>query len=185
MKIKNENFIRELKNKNEKALEYVVRNYGGAMKAVIQRILYSYPEDTEECLYDSIFKIWENINSFDPNKSSFSNWACAVAKYSALDRLRKLTKYMPVLDIDEIQISDENSFTKNNSFSEFFSELISCLSEEDKNLFVRLFYYGATYDELSDELNKDKNILFNHVSRGKKKIIKCNSGLFNKGGKYE
>lgn len=182
MEIKDNNFINELKQKNEKALEYVVYNYGGAMKAVIRRILYSYPEDAEECLYDSILKIWENINYFDSNKSSFSNWVCAVAKYCALDRLRKLSKAKPLSDIDNIQIADKNTITDNDLFNEFFSELISCLSCEDQNLFMRLFWYGETYDEVSSKLNRDKKTLFNHVSRGRKKIIKSHPTLF-KGGK--
>lgn len=180
MEIKDNNFINELKKKNEKALEYVVYNYGGAMKAAIRRILYSYPEDAEECLYDSILKIWENINYFDPDKSSFSNWVCAVAKYSALDRLRKLARIEPLSDIDNIQIADKN--TDNDLFNEFFSELISCLSDEDKNLFIRLFWHGETYDEISRKLNRDKKTLFNHVSRGRKKIIQNHPTLF-KGGK--
>lgn len=180
MKINNKNFISELKRKNEKALEFVVKNYGGLMKTVIHRILYSYNEDAEECLYDSILKIWNHIDSFDEEKSSFSNWAAAVAKYCALDKLRKLTKSESLLDIDEIQISDKTRFTDNEIFNEFFLELISCLNEEDKKLFIRLFWYGETYDEISHELKKDKNTLFNHVSRGRKKIIKNNPGLFKK-----
>ncbi len=180
MKINNENFVRELKRKNEKALEFVVKNYGGLMKTIIHRILYSYPEDAEECLYDVILKIWNHIDSFDENKSSFSNWTTAVAKYGALDRLRKLTKSEPLLDIDEINLSDKIYFTNNKIFNDFFSELISCLNEEDKKLFIRLFWYGETYDEISHELKRDKKTLFNHVSRGRKKIITNNPSLFKK-----
>ena len=48
MKITEDNFIHELQRKNEDALEFVVKNYGGLLKAVIHRILYDYPEDAEE-----------------------------------------------------------------------------------------------------------------------------------------
>lgn len=180
MNINENNFISELKNKNQNALEYAVRNYGGTMKAVIHRILYSYPEDAEECLYDTVLKIWEHADSFDPSKSSFSNWAAAVAKYNALDRLRKLTRTEPLLDIDELQISDTEHLTDNDLFNEFFSELISCLNEEDKKIFIRLFWYGETYDEISGKMKKNKSVLFNRVSRGRKKIIKNNPDLFKK-----
>lgn len=180
MNIKNENFINELKKKNEKALEYVVRNYGGKMKAVINQILYSYPQDAEECLYDSIHKIWDHIDSYDKDKSSFSNWAMVIAKYNALNRLKKLSNAMPLADIDDMQISDNTDFTDNELFNDFFSELISCLNDDDKELFIRLFLYGETYDELSRKMKKDKSMLFNHVSRGKKKIIRNNPDLFRK-----
>ncbi len=180
MEINNENFISELKKQNQEALEFFVKNYGGLIKAVVHRILYSYPEDAEECLYDIIIKIWNNINSFDENKSSLSNWVAAVSKYGALDKLRKLAKYEPLSDIDSIQISYKTHFTDNEIFNEFFSELISCLNEEDKKLFISLFWYGKTYDEVSSELKKNKNNLFNRVSRGKKKIIANHPDLFKK-----
>ena len=150
------------------------------MKAAISNILYSYPDDAEECLFDSIHKIWIHIDSYDKEKSSFSNWALVIAKYTALNRLKKLTNIEPLLDIDDLQISDSAYITDNELFNEFFWELISCLNEEDKNLFVRLFWYGETYDEISVKLNRDKKTLFNHVSRGRKKIIKNNPSLFRK-----
>lgn len=180
MNINNENFIKEIKNRNEKVLEYVVRNYGGKMKAAINSILYSYPQDAEECLFDSLHKIWEHIDSYDGNKSSFSNWALVIAKYTALNRLKKLTNIEPLLDIDDLQIPDSAYITDNELFNEFFWELISCLNEEDKNLFIRLFWYGESYDEVSIKFNRDKKTLFNHVSRGRKKIIQNNPGLFRK-----
>lgn len=181
MKINEKNFIDELRAENEKALEYVVQNYAVTMKSAIRRILYSYPEDAEECLYDCIFKIWTHIDSFDSNKSSFANWAAAVAKYCALDRLRKLTKTRPSLDIDELSLTDGKHLTDNEDFDEFFSELTSCLDDDDKELFKRLFWYGETYDEISLDTKKNKTVLFNRISRGKKKIIRNNPSLFMKG----
>lgn len=180
MQINEKNFIEELKAKNEKALEYVIQNYTVTMRSAIGRILYSYPQDAEECLYDCIFKVWTHIDSFNPDKSSFTNWIAAVAKYSALDKLRKLTRAGPMLYFDELQVTDEKRHTDNEKFNEFFSELISCLNDGDKDLFKRLFWYGETYDEISLDTKKDKNILFNHVSRGRKKIIRNNPGLFKK-----
>ncbi len=63
MKITEQKFVRLLRQRNEDALEFMVRTYGGMMKAVIRRILYAHPEDAEECLYDSIMKIWKHIGS--------------------------------------------------------------------------------------------------------------------------
>lgn len=40
--ITEKNFIQELQRRNEDALEFVVKNYGGLLKAVINRILYNF-----------------------------------------------------------------------------------------------------------------------------------------------
>ncbi len=180
MKITEKNFIKHLRRKEEPALEFVVRHYGGRMKTVIHRILYSYPEDAEECLYESILKIWEHIACYDETKSTFANWAAAIAKYTALDRLRKLTKLEPAVDIDQMQMEDTMQMTENALFNEFFMELISCLNEEEKSIFIHIFWEGASVSETAAALGKKKSVLYNRISRGKKKIIANNPGFFRK-----
>lgn len=180
MKITENNFVKHLKRKEEDALAFVIRNYGGLMRSVIHRILYAYPEDAEECLYDCFLKIWKHIESFDETRSTFANWSAGIAKYAALDRLRKLTKVQPAEDIDQMQLAADTPVTDNALFNEFFLELIACLNEEDKRLFIRLFWQGETIDEAAAALGKQKSYLYNRISRGKKKIIANNPGYFRK-----
>lgn len=180
MKITEENFIEHLKKKDENALEFVIRNYGGLMRSVIHRILYSYPEDAEESLFESIMKIWEHISCYNESKSTFANWAAGIAKYTALDRFRKITKIEPAVDIDQLNIEDIAHITDHALFDEFFMELISCLSDEDKTIFIRIFWFGETAEETAAALGKTRSLLYNRISRGKKKIIANNPHLFRK-----
>ncbi|MGN0613771.1 MAG: sigma-70 family RNA polymerase sigma factor [Porcipelethomonas sp.] len=180
MEITEANFISQLRKKDQQALEYTVRNYGGLMKSVINSVLRCYPEDAEECLYESVMKIWQHIDSYDEKKNSFSGWAASIAKYTALDRLRKISNVKPIIDIDEIQVADEYIITDNALFNEFFCELIDCLSDEDKLLFIKIFWRGETIEEASLSLGKSKSILYNRISRGKKKIAANNPELLRK-----
>lgn len=180
LKINENNFVSKLRKKDEHALEYVLKNYGGLYKSVIGNILRFYPEDAEECLYECALKIWQNVDSFDETKSTFINWSAAVAKYTALDRLRKITKVQPVIDIDAIQIADSYRITDNALFNDFFYELIECLSDEDKLIFIKIFWNGETIEETAKLLGKSKGLLYNRISRGKKKIVANNPDLFKK-----
>ena len=180
MKITAENFLAELQRKNEKALEYFVSEYAGLLKAVINRILYGYPEDAEECLYDVILRIWEHIGSYNSEKGRFESWAAAIAKYAALDKLRVLKRLEPMEDIDEMDIADTSRLTGNEVFDGFFTELVSCLSEEDRALFIRIFWKGESVGEAAEQLGKSPDVLYNHISRGKKKIIRNFPGYFRK-----
>ena len=179
MKITEDNFLQELQLKNEDALEFVVRNYGGLLKAVIHHILYDYPEDAEECLYDAILKIWEHSASYN-GKGRFESWAAAIAKYAALNRLKVLKRLEPMADIDELPIADTSGLTGNDLFDCFFTELISCLNEEDKALFIKIFWRGESIEEAEKQLGKSKSVLYNRISRGKRKIIKRNPDYFRK-----
>ena len=49
--------MEKLKRRNEKALEYVIREYGGYVKAAVNRNLAGLPEEMEECMDDVDFRM--------------------------------------------------------------------------------------------------------------------------------
>ena len=65
--------IRGLKRKDERILSAFIEEYAGLMKNVISDRLKVFPNIREEVLNDSIFAVWENINSYNEKKSSFKN----------------------------------------------------------------------------------------------------------------
>ena len=92
MKITEENFIQQLKKRNEKALEYVINNYGWILKTVIKKHLHYLPNYYEECMNDCLLAIWNNIDAYDVKRNSFSNWIGKIAKYKSIDYVRKYIK---------------------------------------------------------------------------------------------
>lgn len=81
MKITQDNFIFNLSSKNEKALEYVIDQYGWLVKAIVQKHLYNLVDYQQECINDVFLGIWNNIDSFDSSKNTFKNWVAGIAKY--------------------------------------------------------------------------------------------------------
>ena len=84
MKIGEHNYIQQLQLQNEDALVYVIETYGGLLKAVIRKTLCFMPGEREECLNDVFLSIWNHIDSFDESRSTFKNWAAAIAKYKSI-----------------------------------------------------------------------------------------------------
>lgn len=126
MKISEDNFIKELKNKNPKALDYLVDNYSNLIFKVIISILGSHKrEEAMECLNDVLLKVWEKIHYHDENKSKFSSWLIAISKYSAIDYKRKLYKIDNECNIDELMIADESTIEEQILNSEGKEELLS------------------------------------------------------------
>ncbi|MGL5652284.1 MAG: sigma factor [Paraclostridium sp.] len=74
MKITEENFILKLKQKDERALEYVIDNYGWVIKSIVKKSMYNLESYHDECLNDILIGVWNNIDRFDKNKCSFKNW---------------------------------------------------------------------------------------------------------------
>jgi len=173
LQISEDNFIEELKKKNEKALEYVIDNYGWVLKTVIKKHLRYLPDFYEECLNDCLISIWTNIGYYDPKKSSFKNWLGGVAKYKSINYVRKYLK-----DLENESIDNIAHFTEDNALKEVLSKEISqetekmlkCLSEEDRKIFIKLYFENKNMDEISVDTGLSKPVLYNRLSRGRKKM---------------
>ena len=79
--------------KNPLAIEFIVREYGALVKNVIDRYLRGNRQASEECFNDVLLAIWNYGGTFDDKKSTFKNWLCAIAKYRAIDTLRREAKH--------------------------------------------------------------------------------------------
>ena len=165
----NENkIIKGIKKKDEKALKIFINTYGPVMKASVYKVLTFNENLRMEVLNDSVLAVWDNIESYDSKRSSFKNWCAGIARYKAIDALRKEIRHKSV-DIDEISnyLSDDKDIKIDET-----DEILKVLDEKDREIFRKLFIEGYSYDDLAKIYDISKASLYNRVSRGKKKIRK-------------
>ena len=116
--ITQKNFVEKLKRRNEKALEYVIREYGGYVKAAVNHNLAGLPEEMEECMDDVFLDVWEHIERFDAAKGSFRNWIISIARFRSIEEERQilLRYYAEEEDVDvlaeEYGVSDSAIYSK-------------------------------------------------------------------------
>lgn len=175
MKIGEHNYIQQLQRHNENALMYVIDEYGGLLMSVIRKHLFTMPQKQEECFNDVLLKIWENIGSFDGERSSFKNWAAAVARYRAIDCLRQYQKELSAVDIEDVVIPREDAAIAallEQEISEETQRMLQCLAPGDRELFWKLYVEEETMEQVSRETGMEKAVIYNRLSRGRKKIRK-------------
>lgn len=180
MKINEYNFISELKNRNEKALYYIIDNYGWIIKSTVKKNLYNLIGHQEECINDILLSIWDNIDMFDEEKSSFKNWVAIVSKYKSIDYQRKYLKHLKDENIDEKEIVYKGDILQRVLEQEIESnlnKLLSPLKPEDRKIFLMMYIEEKNMDEISEELGIEKSVIYNRLSRGKKKIKKSMENL--------
>lgn len=173
MKITEENFAEQIKKRNEKALEYVIDNYAWVLKTVLKKHLFNLQDFYEECMNDCLLAIWENIRYYDPKKSSFKNWIAGIAKYKSIDYIRKYLKSTEDANIEDVTISvEDNSLREilSNEVSIEIEKMLHSLSQQDREIFRKLFFEGKDMNEISKETGLKKPILYNRLSRGKRKM---------------
>ncbi|MCI8564494.1 MAG: sigma-70 family RNA polymerase sigma factor [Lachnospiraceae bacterium] len=175
MRIREDNYIEQLCLQNEEALLYVIDVYGGLIKSVISKHLFAMPDKIDECLDDVLLNIWENISSFDESRSTFKNWAAAVAKYRAVDYLRKYRQELQQVNIEDVLLPQEDAMLERlvqEEISEEMESLLSCLSESDRSLFWKLYVEEKPIEEVSQETGMKKAVIYNRISRGKRRVRK-------------
>lgn len=187
MKITNENFLSELERKNPQAIEYIVSQYGALLKSVLIHNLGIHGDCWEECFNDCLMAVWNHPQRFEEKKSEFKNWLCAIAKYKAIDLLRKEERHTGQVSLDQegfdlagLVAADEGGFGREESTEEL-ARLLECLSPEDRELFVRRYVKEQPMTQITAEMRMERDLVYSRLSRGKKKI----RSLFReRGGEY-
>lgn len=173
MKIGEHNYIQQLQQHNEKALLYVIDEYGGLLKSVIRKQLFSLPERQEECLDDVLLRIWQNISDFDESKNSFKNWAAAIARYRAIDYLRQYQREIVTVDIEDTVVAREDhrlAAMIEREISEEVERMLDSLKPVDRELFIRLYLEEQPIEQVSQDVGMKKEVIYNHLSRSKRKL---------------
>ncbi|MGL6173983.1 MAG: sigma-70 family RNA polymerase sigma factor, partial [Cellulosilyticaceae bacterium] len=159
--------------RNEKALEYILQTYGWIIKTVVKKHLYNLEAYQEECINDILMGIWTHIDRFDPTKSTFKNWVAGIAKYKALNYVRKYLKDLEQENIEDVELSHEDtSYTQvvQHELDENMTRMLECLKPKDRELFIKLYVQEQDIDQISVEMGVKRDVIYNRVSRGKKKI---------------
>lgn len=173
VEITEKNFVEQMKKKNEKALIYMVEQYGWVLKTVVRRQMGTLPHLWDDCMNDTLLAVWENIESYDPKRTEFQNWLAGVCRFKALTYVRKyidssredLMEQIPERE-DERAGSD---FLK-QEYKEEVDVILSYLKEEDAKIFRLIYLEGLTMDEVAEKMKMSKTVIYGRISRGKKQM---------------
>lgn len=173
MKATEQNFISLLRSRKEEGILYVIETYGALLQSIVQKRLYAFPDRAEECMNDIFLGIWQNIDRFDEKKGSFTNWACGVARFEAIDTLRKIQREKGSVPLDDIELPQEDRELLHIVEQELSAEteaILDCLSDKDRELFRRIYMNEETPEAAGAALGITKDNVYVRLFRGKRKI---------------
>ena len=172
-----DNYMNLLREKDERALDFVIDEYGGLIMSVIRRLLGGFPEEQEECFNDVLMKIWEHSEDYNEELCEFRGWAAAIARYQSIDRLRRIKRdneRSVLQDFDEMSESlskDEEAFRRiEETIDDEIGSMIECLSPDDREIFRRLYVEGESAKEVGEKLDISESNVYSRASRGRKKL---------------
>lgn len=172
MKLNHNNYVTLLKQGKEEALSYFIEKDGWIVKSIIHKNGLLSEEECMECMNDTFLAIWQNIGKYDENRAAFTTWLAGVSRYCLLNYLKKKSK-IEYVSLDEVIIEDyEAAGEEKEEEREEFKKLLKGLSQRDQKIFMRLFWDDMNYEEVCREFHMERDVLYNRVSRGKRKLRK-------------
>ena len=178
-RITDDNYIELLRRKDERALEYVVVKYGGLLRSILRNRLSLIPDMLDECFDDVLMKVWEHADDYDENRCEFKSWLAAIARYRAIDYLRKARREEEMMageSIDDMVTepgaADPRIAQIEDAIESEADQMLSCLSLKDREIFKRIYIDGDSIEEVSRDMDMPKEQVYNHTSRSKKRFRK-------------
>lgn len=80
-------FVNILKNKSNNGFLLLYTHYSDALFGTINRIIHN-KDIAEDILQDSMIKIWNSIDSYNPNKGRLFTWMVNICRNHSIDILR-------------------------------------------------------------------------------------------------
>lgn len=144
--------------RSESAISETQRKYGKYCYFIAHNILYNI-EDSEECVNDTYMRAWNSMPQQRP--SVLKTFLGKITRNLALNRYKALSankrNYGQVpLALDELQecIPGEDNtanIVNDLALTEIFNRFLASLSEEQRRIFMRRYWYLSSIKEIADE----------------------------------
>ena len=171
--MKEEKLIQRLKDRDESALEELLRRFGPLMRYIIAPILPG-EQDREECISETVLTVWEKIQSYDPEKGKWTTWLTAVTRNGALNKARKLRRGETQELTPDIPSPDptpeEQVIQKEREAA--LVEALGYLGDRERMLFYRKYYYRQSTAQIAAELGMTERSVEGRLYRIKRKLRK-------------
>ena len=163
---------------NQDAFRQLYAAVAPKLLAVLLKMLHDR-QIAEDALQDTMMNIWNTASTFDPERGKATTWMISIARYRALDRLRKMGRYREVLNEDKNDIIDVlNSDSENiEPLSDVtVSRLEDCLGKLNQDVSKSIQYSyisGYSASEIAKKIDRPLGTVKSWIRRGLSSLREC------------
>lgn len=129
-----------------------------------------------DVVQDSFISIWRNAGEYDPSKSAPMTWMLSIARYRALDLLRK-ARPKTSLDVNaEMEFHDQPEGENpevDPGDSVAIHKCVDSLDSVQRQCIALAFFRGLTHSELADHLKQPLGTVKSWVRQGLLQLRDC------------
>lgn len=163
--------IKKLSDGNVKALEMLIDTYTAYVGSVVYSVIGKTMshEDIEETAADVFVEVWKHPERLHEGK--IKPFLGSVARNLALNKLRQRTATVSAEE-NEFLLFDDSFETEidRHEKSEMISDALQTLSDSERDIFIRYYYFGQTSKMISEFLDIPVSTVTSRLSRGRKKM---------------
>jgi len=153
-----ETLVSLLKNKDQRAFNYLYDNYSGALYGLALRIVKNTAY-TDEVIQDVFVKIWHNASTYKAEKGKLYTWIINITRNTAIDYMRSKgvqneLKNQSLPNFVDTDNKEKHNFTILDSVDNIgFKNILNELKPEWKNIIELAYYEGYTQQEIAIRLD--------------------------------
>lgn len=162
---------------NQSAFAELYELTSSKLFGVVLRIVHR--EDiAQDVLQEAYVKIWHNANAYHQDKGTVITWMISIARYRALDALRRRKHDAHHDDIDEAyDLSSDAPGPLQQSIVAFDSKRLGgCMKQlKDKQAesIQMAYFYGMTHEEIGANLDTPLGTVKSWIRRGLISLKEC------------
>lgn len=120
----------------------------------------------EDLVQETMIKVWQKADSFDPKKASASTWIFTIARNTRIDLLRKNIRHQANrasgdseegFDVEDIWVENDDEDVFNQlalqRTTEMLHESMNALPEEQSFILKKVYLEDMSHSEIADELS--------------------------------
>ncbi len=131
----------------------------------------------EEVLQDAFVRIWHHAGEYHAERGTPAGWMLTVARYRALDVLRR-RRFEMTLDHERLTaLADQHmQMSDTDADATTFLALHGCLEEitpQQRDSILQAFYHGLSHEQLATTMNAPLGTVKSWVRRGLSSLKRC------------
>lgn len=167
------NLTAGIKDGDLSALETAIDSLSGYVLTVVRNFSRGIlsPQDMEEAVQDTFVALWKSRSRLDPD-SGLKPYLSAIARNNVKNRFRRIK---PTEDISELELPSDFDVAERAEMSEILacmSEGLKALSDEDKAVFMRFYFYGEKTSVIAQIMGLTESTVRSKLTRIRQKLKK-------------
>ena len=164
--------LQNIKAGDASGLKALMERYVPYISVIVWNILRDAmsPQDAEEVVSDVFLAAWEQ--AADLKAGHVKGWLGTVARNKAKNKLRQMGRTISreQNSVDIPAPNDHSEAMEQDEERRLLRQAVDALPPEDKEIFLRHYYYAQSIKEISDHMALNESTIKTKLRRGRMKL---------------